>query len=138
MRHRALNVVALCVGALSVGTTACNVPSVSFYPDDGGTSAGEAGTGADAAHDADGADGAESTDALPGDGSLGDGPADDGALDGGCSVEVLAEASTCCGSIVCQGDCTGQCSACEQKCSAPQVCCVHNQSVSCHGPGPCP
>jgi hypothetical protein len=63
--------------------------------------------------------------------------APDSSTDGGCGGLAPPQAPyVCCGSVVCQGLCNGQCDACASKCSAPgQICCAKNNNVVCFAAG---
>ena len=42
----------------------------------------------------------------------------------------------CCGSVACQGLCSGQCDTCASKCHSPgEVCCAKNNNVLCIAAG---
>jgi hypothetical protein len=73
----------------------------------------------------------ESRDAAPD----GDNDAsDDGST--ACSGSNPQAAYVCCGAVMCQGDCAGQCDACAAKCTSPgDVCCPKNNNVVCFAPG---
>jgi hypothetical protein len=61
----------------------------------------------------------------------------DGANDRECTGDGAPQAAfVCCGAVMCQGLCTGQCDACTSKCMAGQVCCPKsNINVVCFAPG---
>lgn len=67
--------------------------------------------------------------------------ADGGALaeneDGGCPGSNPPTAPfVCCGPIVCEGQCGGQCDTCMNKCTSPgELCCAKTNNVVCLSAG---
>jgi hypothetical protein len=60
----------------------------------------------------------------------------DGASDGGCTGDSAPQAAfVCCGAVMCQGPCSGQCGMCTGKCKAGQVCCAKSNNVVCFAAG---
>ncbi|HEX3771036.1 MAG TPA: hypothetical protein VHV30_09240 [Polyangiaceae bacterium] len=70
--------------------------------------------------------------------------APDGALEAesvdageaGCAGDSMPSSPyVCCGALVCEGPCEGQCDLCASKCSAGEVCCAKNNNIVCMGAG---
>jgi hypothetical protein len=66
--------------------------------------------------------------------SGGDGGTSDGA---GCPGPTPpSDPYVCCGAVVCEGQCTGECDACVGKCTTPgEVCCGKTNNVTCMAAG---
>lgn len=63
--------------------------------------------------------------------------ASDADIDGGCPGSSPPQAPfVCCGPVACEGQCTGQCGACMEKCVVPgEVCCAKTNNVVCLSAG---
>jgi hypothetical protein len=64
-------------------------------------------------------------------------PGIDADVESGCpGSDPPAAPFVCCGSVACEGQCTGQCGACADKCTTPgEFCCAKNNNVLCLSPG---
>ncbi len=100
-------------GALSAGVWGCeDVPTLTFAPD----------AAPDAILDA-----ADAGAALPA----------DATAEGGCpGVSPPQAAFVCCGPVMCEGQCAGQCNVCMSKCTSPgDFCCAQTNNVVCRPAG---
>jgi hypothetical protein len=116
----------------------CSVPDVTLVPDDASSGTVPDVPQVDVAEAAaSGSDGGDES--APADGASGGG-GDSASPDApvGCPGNP-PPGVTCCTSIECYGACTPAiCTTCE-KCNANQICCVKQQSATCHTAGqPCP
>jgi hypothetical protein len=60
----------------------------------------------------------------------------DSANDRECTGDSAPQAAfVCCGAVMCQGPCTGQCGTCTTKCTGGQVCCAKTNNVVCFAAG---
>jgi hypothetical protein len=60
------------------------------------------------------------------------------AVDGGCPNSTPGDATVCCGSIACSGDCAGRCPECESTCASGTFCCAKTNNILCRQVGmPC-
>jgi hypothetical protein len=98
------------IGVLRLVGACARVPVVTFAPEDADVDAGGIG-GADA----------------------------QSAGDGGCPASTPDDATVCCGSVACSGDCAGRCPECESTCPSPGMfCCAKNNNLLCRQVGmPC-
>ncbi len=125
---------AACVLPLAIG---CGVPDLSFSPVDASVADGarldasapvESGTAEASVPGTDG-------------GSEDASPLDDGAPDAApvaCPGQP-PEGGVCCGDVPCFGCSANQCSKCDGKCDAGEVCCAHGSgSVACRTGNACP
>ncbi len=110
-------------GALGVGLCACEaVPTLTFA---------QADAAPDVATDAVDAADAADADVTAVDASV------EASVEGGCpGVHPPSDPFVCCGSIVCEGLCAGQCGACMSKCTSPgEFCCAKTNNVQCLSSG---
>ena len=74
------------------------------------------------------------------DGDVGDVGAADApfSLDAGCPSATPGDATVCCGSVACSGECAGRCPECESTCASGSYCCAKMNNILCRQVGmPC-
>ncbi len=59
----------------------------------------------------------------------------DSDVEGGCDASDAQGPFLCCGAVVCEGQCTGQCDVCLSRCASGEVCCAKNNNVVCRSAG---
>jgi hypothetical protein len=95
------------LGAVLLAGGCDRVPVLTFAPEDAAVDAGEIGA-ADA----------------------------ELATDGGCPGLPPDDASVCCGSVACSGNCAGRCPECESTCASPGTfCCAKMNNILCRQVG---